>query len=79
MKVPRTLTIGKRMQVAKYPETIVGPFWGHSQLLQRRSCLKWKKKEFIKIILDATGTRGESKTRDGGQRISSERRMGYGM
>lgn len=28
------------MQVAKYPETIVGPFWGHSQLLQHSSCVR---------------------------------------
>lgn len=46
----RALTISERMQVAKYPETIVGPFWGHSQLLQCSSCLKWKKKKIIKII-----------------------------
>lgn len=62
MKVLRTLTIRERMQVTKYPETIVGPFWGHSQLLQHSSCLKWRKKKFIKIISDVTGTREELKT-----------------
>lgn len=61
MKALRTLTISERVQVTKYPQTIVGPFWGHGQLLQRSSCLRWKKKKFRKIILDVTGTRGESK------------------
>lgn len=61
VKALRALTVSERVQVTKYPETIVGPFRGHSQLLQRSSCLRAKKKKCIKIILDVTGTRGESK------------------
>lgn len=38
----RALTVSERMQVAKYPETVVGPFWGHCQFLQCSSCLQWK-------------------------------------
>lgn len=41
----RALTISERMQVAKYPKTVVGPFWGHCQFLQCSSCLKWKVKK----------------------------------
>lgn len=62
VKALRALTISERMQVTKYPETIVGPFWGHGQLLQHSSCLKWKKKKFITIILDVTRRREELKS-----------------
>lgn len=64
----RALTISERMQVAKYPETIVGPFWGHSQLLQCSSRLKWKKKKIIKITR-CDRNKGERKNPGtGGQR-----------
>lgn len=74
----RTLTIRERVQVTKYPQTIVGPFRGHSQLLQRSSCLRGKKKKIVTITLDVTGTRGESKTLGQVGRGSSLR-GGWGM
>lgn len=64
----RALTISERMEVAKYPETIVGPFWGHSQLLQCSSRLKWKKKIIIKIIKCDKMQEGCRKPGTGGQR-----------
>lgn len=80
MKALRTLTISERVQVTKYPQTIVGPFWGHGQLLQSSSCLRWKKKKIQNSNFRCDRNKGRIKTLGtGGQRVFFERRMGYGM